>query len=88
MQWSGRYLIERGFNVNEAEGVHTKTQNIDSNQGDQRLGNILLDNGHLQESCVVGDLQQQDSNRHLTPEQKPRELQSVQCPLMVAQGNE
>ena len=41
------YLVERSVDVDEAEGVDAEAEDIDTDQGDQRLGSLTHDLGHL-----------------------------------------
>lgn len=76
-----RYLVERSVDVDEAEGVDAEAEDVDADQGHQRLGSLTHDLGHLQQTRVLGHLEQEYCNDHLHPQQRPWQRQCVQRPL-------
>lgn len=69
------YLVEGGVDIEQADGVDTQTKDINGNQGDQGLGDILLERWHLHSAQEIRHSEQEHGDQHLDPEQGPRQLQ-------------
>lgn len=81
MEGLKEYLVEGGVDVDEAEGVDAETDDINGDQGDQGLGSLSHDLGHLEQTHVLSHLEQSHGNDHLDPQQRPWQRQRIQCPL-------